>query len=117
MPPPDPCQLVKSWLTDRGLPPCPDCNLDDSDSSSSSASLILRPPRIGEYPALLLYLVNELHIHLEIAKKGTFAKPILEKLEKSNSRWKTLRSGQRTEFPDLNAYNKLPTTQPLVPSV
>ncbi|SPJ72661.1 uncharacterized protein FTOL_02390 [Fusarium torulosum] len=117
MPPPDPCQLVRAWLRDCGSPPCPDYKLDDSDSSSSSASQILQRPGTDEYPALLLYLVNELHIHLEIAKKGTFAKSILEKLEKSNSRWKTLRSGQRTEFSDLNAHNTLPTPQPLVPSV
>ncbi|KAM0229355.1 hypothetical protein ACHAP5_011674 [Fusarium lateritium] len=98
MPPTDPCQLVRSWLTDRGLPPCPDYNLEDSDSSSSSACEISQRPKIDGNPALLLYLVNELHFHLEIAKKGTFAKSIIEKLEESGSRWKMLRSGQRTEF-------------------
>jgi hypothetical protein len=116
MPPPDHCQLVKSWLTDRGLPPCPDYKLDDSDSSSSSDSRVFQRPGTDEYPSLLLYLVNELHFHLEIAKKGTFAESIHEKLEKSNSRWKTLQSGQRTEFSDSNAHNILPTPQPSVPS-
>ncbi|KAM0471370.1 hypothetical protein ACHAP7_009145 [Fusarium lateritium] len=98
MPPPDPFQLVRSWLTDRGLPPCPDYNLEDSDSSSSSACEVSQRPRIDGHPALLLYLVNELHFHLEIAKKSTFAKSILKKLEESGSRWKMLRSGQRTQF-------------------
>jgi hypothetical protein len=115
MPPPDPFQLVKSWLTDRGSPHCPDYNLDDSDDSSSSGLQISRRPRIGQHPALLLYLVNELHIHLEIAKKGTLAKSILEKLEKSNSRWKTLALGQSTEFSNLNVYTRLPAPPMLVP--
>jgi Cdc6-like AAA superfamily ATPase len=112
--PVDPCQLVKSWLTDRGLPPCPDYNLDDSDSSSSPASRTSRRPGIDEYPALLLYVVNELNFHLKIAKKSTFAQLILEELEGSKARWDAIQSGQRTDFFNLNTHNTSPALPPLV---
>ncbi|KAI6756124.1 hypothetical protein HG530_011860 [Fusarium avenaceum] len=98
MPSPGLHQLVTSWLKGRGLPPCPDYNLDEFSSISSVASETSQRPGIDEYPALLLYLVNELHYHLEIGKKGTFANFIPHELEKSRSRWETLQSGQRTGF-------------------
>lgn len=98
MPPLDLYQLVTSWLKGRGLPPCPDYNLDESNSLSSPISETSQRPVIDEYPALLLYLVNELHFHLEIGKKGTFANFIPHELEKNRSRWETLQSGQRTGF-------------------
>lgn len=98
MPSPDFHQLVTSWLKGRDLPLCPDYNLDELSSISSVASSTSQRPGIDEYPALLLYLVNELHFHLEIGKKGTFANFIPHELEKNRSRWETLQSGQRTGF-------------------
>lgn len=96
--PPDPYQLVMSWLTGRGLPPYTNYDLDESNCSIYFASEASQRPGIDEYPALLLYLVNELHFHLKIGKKGTFADFITHELEKSRSRWEALRSGQRTGF-------------------
>lgn len=113
----DPCQLVKSWLMERGLPLCPDYNLGDSDSSSSLASRIIRRPGIDEYPALLLYVVNELDFHLQIVKNSSYAHLILDELEKSKARWDALQSGQRTEFSYMNAYSKSSASLSLVPSI
>ncbi|CAJ0555330.1 Ff.00g053950.m01.CDS01 [Fusarium sp. VM40] len=114
--PTDPCQLVKSWLKDRGLPACPNYNLDESDSSISSAPEMLQRPRIDEYPALLLYIVNELNFHLQIAKKSTNADRTFATFEKSKTRWDALQLGQRTEFSNIDAYNKSSALLPLVPS-
>ncbi|KAH6970161.1 hypothetical protein DER45DRAFT_582338 [Fusarium avenaceum] len=72
-------------------------NVPELDAYILARQRIERPV-IDEYPALLLYLVNELHFHLEIGKKGTFANFIPHELEKNRSRWETLQSGQRTGF-------------------